>query len=33
MRMDLQYIEDRNFFLDWKLIIQTVFVSFSGQGE
>lgn len=31
--MDIQYIRDRNLLLDLKLILRTVKVMFSGQGE
>lgn len=31
--MDIQYIQDRNFLLDLKLILRTVKVMFTGQGE
>ena len=31
--MDIQYIRDRNFLLDLKLILRTVLIMFSGQGE
>lgn len=31
--LDIQYIRDRNFLLDLKLILRTVLIMFSGQGE
>lgn len=31
--MDIQYIQDRNFLLDLKLILRTVKVMFTSQGE
>lgn len=31
--MDIQYIRDRNFLLDLKLILQTIWVVLTGQGE
>jgi len=31
--MDIQYIRDRNFLLDLKLILQTIRVVLTGQGE
>lgn len=33
MELDLKYIQDRNFWLDWKLIFQTVVVVFKMYGE
>jgi len=32
VELDLQYIEDRSFLLDWKLIFKTVKVMITGQG-
>lgn len=32
VELDLQYIQDRNFLLDWKLIFKTVKVMLTGQG-
>lgn len=31
--LDIQYIRDRNFWLDWKIILKTIGVVFTGQGE
>lgn len=33
MDLDLKYIQDRNFWLDWKLIFQTIGVVFKMYGE
>lgn len=33
MELDLKYIRDRSFWLDWKLIFQTVLVVFRMYGE
>lgn len=33
MDLDLKYIQDRSFWLDWKLIFQTVLVVFRMYGE
>ena len=33
MNLDVQYIRDRSFLLDWKLIFQTFAVVFRGDGE
>lgn len=33
MRMDIQYIRERSFLLDWKLIFQTFLAVFRAQGE
>ena len=32
MELDLQYIRDRSFWVDWKLIFQTVGVVFRMYG-
>lgn len=32
VELDLQYIQDRSFLLDWKLIFKTVKVMITGQG-
>ena len=32
MELDLQYIQDRSFWVDWKLIFQTVGVVFRMYG-
>lgn len=31
--LDIKYIQDRNFFLDWKLIFMTIYAVFNGSGE
>lgn len=31
--LDIQYIQDRTFWLDWKIIFKTVGVVFTAQGE
>lgn len=31
--LDIQYIQERNFFLDWKLIFMTISAVFNGSGE
>ena len=33
MDMDMRYIRDRSFLLDWKLIFGTVWTVFAGTGE
>lgn len=33
MAMDIQYIQERNFWVDWKIIFKTVKVVLTGQGE
>ena len=33
MDMDMRYIRDRSFWLDWKLIFGTVWTVFAGTGE
>lgn len=33
MELDLQYIQDRSFWLDWKLIFQTIGVMLRIYGE
>lgn len=33
VKLDLKYIQERNFWLDWKLIFQTVGVVFKMYGE
>ena len=33
MDMDIQYIKDRNFWLDWKLIFLTIIAVFRGSGS
>lgn len=33
MDMDMRYIRDRTFLLDWKLIFGTVWTVFAGTGE
>ena len=33
LELDLQYIRDRSFFVDWKIIFKTVSAVLGGQGE
>lgn len=33
MELDLKYIQDRSFWLDWKLIFQTIGVMLRMYGE
>lgn len=33
MALDIQYIQERNFWVDWKIIFKTVKVVLTGQGE
>lgn len=33
MALDIQYIQERNFWVDWKIIFKTVKVALTGQGE
>ena len=33
MELDLKYIRERSFLVDWKIILRTFRVVFSGQGE
>ena len=33
MELDIKYIQERNFWVDWKIIFKTVLVVFRGQGE
>lgn len=33
VELDLRYIREQNFWLDWKLILKTVGVVFSGEGR
>ncbi len=33
MELDIKYIQERSFLLDWKLIFRTVAVMFKGEGE
>ena len=31
--MDIRYIQERSFWVDWKIILQTFGVLFRGEGE
>ncbi|MCD8133620.1 MAG: sugar transferase [Clostridiales bacterium] len=33
VELDLKYIRERSFFTDWKIILKTIRVVFSGQGQ
>lgn len=33
MALDIQYIQERNFWVDWKIIFKTVKAVLTGQGE
>ena len=33
VEMDLQYIRERSFLVDWKIIFKTVFTVFTTQGR
>lgn len=33
VELDLRYIRERSFFLDWKLMFQTVWAMFRGEGQ
>lgn len=32
MKLDVKYISEMNFWVDWKIILKTVIVAFKGQG-
>ncbi|MCD7757692.1 MAG: sugar transferase, partial [Clostridiales bacterium] len=33
MELDIKYIRERSFWVDWKIIFQTVKVVLQGRGE